>query len=664
MKKLWRIFAKDERGQLLMIAMAILGLGAIIVVPAMTYVNASFRSVGNAAERTDERYAAEAAIEAVVADLRQGVDVLDGGYVPPVVVVNDITPVVTAFAPATAFPRIFVFADPNTTTDLAPLAPATSFLYVVHGVIADTKIEFNWNYTPAAPSGGPDTRIEIFNGVSTDTIDRLKNNTDNNSPHTLTMGSGINDGGSFTFRFTNESVTPLTSSAFGEEGELGLTWMSMKAGVDVIVTAEAGDTVLQAYLQQGPGGATGAERTAAILAWVQPENYFSDLQAGGPSSGWVLDDGGLTVDIVDLADPTGFSIGVSGAGGGTAKLVVCGSLLLLTDGDSLVVTCGSLMMEVLTGTVQVLSSPEVTINVFEGTLTTITDLSEPIVVIVKVENDPESPEMPITADVTTSTGIVVVGVPASATVIIRQPTSGGIIVEQPLGSTGVTVDLGDGEVTLPSGGEIEVEPPPPAGLKGTKELTIAELNPHTDESSRIAKAMNEIEKSIADSLWEDEFTLDAKNGKDVFKAEKKAVDELEKAIDKDDLSTEAQGVVESVIEDLVEVDRDLALAALDLSLETVTLDPKNENKVEDKQQDAQEELEKGGEDRDAGKPRKAIDHYKKAWEDAQDAMKLQAKEPKDDDDDEDDGDDDGDDDDGDDDDDDDNGDDGDDDDDD
>lgn len=605
----------------MLIAITILGLGMIVLVPAMALVDASFRSVGRASERADELYSAEAAIETVVADLRQGADILDVGYTTPTLDVNGLSPYISIVPPPAAFPRIFVFADPGTSVEMAPLAPGASFEYVVHGVVADTKIEFNWNYTPGTPAGGQDTRIEVFEGISTDTVDRIKNNTDNSSPHTLTVGAGINDGGSFTFRFTNESGVSLTSAAFGDAGEPSLTWMSLMAGVDSIVTAESGDTTLQAYLQQGPGGASGSERTAAILGWVQPEDYFSDLQQSGSTAGWLLDTGGLSVDISDVADPVGFNIDVSGGGGGTAKVVACGSLLLLTDGDSVNATCGSLVLEVITGQVRVVVNSQVTINVPVTTQTEISKLPNGNIL---VANDPATPTSdPITADLVAADRSAVIGVPSAATVEIKLPPGGGIVIEQPPGSTGVTIDTGSGLKPVVPGEQVEVIPAPPAGLRGAKELAVEQLTPFIGDSSRFQDAIEAIEKSLTESWWVDEITLDSKKGKEVFKSEKKAVGKLQEAISGDDLSTVAEETASGVIVDLVAVDRDLALTALDLSIESPASNPANMGKIEREQAKAQEEMDKADAERGAGEFDKAVTHYSHAWERAQKALKLQ-----------------------------------------
>ena len=82
---------------------------------------------------------------------------------------------------------------------------------------------------------------------------------------------------------------------------------------------------------------------------------FTDQYVGGTTFGTVASLGGLVVAVTDAADPAkGVSIAASGGGAGTAKVLLCDhpqAVLLLTSGDSLVATCGSVIASVISGTV-------------------------------------------------------------------------------------------------------------------------------------------------------------------------------------------------------------------------------------------------------------------------------------------------------------------------
>ena len=259
--------------------LALAVLAVLLLVLTTVYVRAASES-GDERDRLARQIEAAGSSEALaarVAALQDEVDGLrDGPQASPFPTRDEVEDQITGLdlAPlvATDLPRIRVFVDPNTTTDMAPLGPGERFIYVVHGVSDATPIDFRWSYTPTNPGPGSDTRIEIFEGFSTDTEDRIRNNTDNNSPHTLTLGAGANDGGTFTFGFTNESAVPLASEPFGDQGETNRTWMGMEAGIDQIVTSTVADLSLRAYLQQGPGGTTGAQRTVAVAGWLRLDN--------------------------------------------------------------------------------------------------------------------------------------------------------------------------------------------------------------------------------------------------------------------------------------------------------------------------------------------------------------------------------------------------------
>ena len=85
-------------------------------------------------------------------------------------------------------------------------------------------------------------------------------------------------------------------------------------------------------------------------------DYFSDFDPAGATSGTVVSRGDQDLTISDEASPGGVRIiSVGPAAGTSATVSVCGgaSTLTFNDGDELVVTCGSVILEVATGTVEV-----------------------------------------------------------------------------------------------------------------------------------------------------------------------------------------------------------------------------------------------------------------------------------------------------------------------
>lgn len=121
---------------------------------------------------------------------------------------------------------------------------------------------------------------------------------------------------------------------------------------------------------------------------------------------------------------------------------------------------------------------------------------------------------------------------------------------------------------------------------------------------RIEKALEHLSKSLVPELWLDDATLSAE-GKRVFQEEEKAVHELEKI-------EHTLPAAADAIADLLEADRQLAEDALDAAL-AAGGDPREIEK-------AQRELVRLQQDLDDGAAAKAVHHYRKAWEKAQQAV--------------------------------------------
>jgi hypothetical protein len=144
-------------------------------------------------------------------------------------------------------------------------------------------------------------------------------------------------------------------------------------------------------------------------------------------------------------------------------------------------------------------------------------------------------------------------------------------------------------------------------IKTNVVAVLTALLPTGDDKTdkRIEKAIEHLTKSLDPELWVDDSTLTEK-GKKVFDEEKKAVKELRKIKD-------APPEVGDAIDEIVTADRQLAQDAIDAAIAGGG-DPNDIEKALREMAKAQEELDKG-------KPDKAIDHYKKAWEKAQKALK-------------------------------------------
>ena len=204
----------------------------------------------------------------------------------------------------------------------------------------------------------------------------------------------------------------------------------------------------------------------------------------------------------------------------------------------------------------------------------------------------------------------------------------------PIGQNIVTLVVNDGALdSLPDEVLVEVVLLSPRDLKIK---AIDGLTPFESESSRTRKAISEINKSLAKG-WLDDSHLEPKNGKKVFDSERKAVKELMKVVKdeargRDRVSDPALITIIDAIDALVAADRLLAQIALDDLAGIIAADPDRQGKVDRELAKGLEDLNKGDEQLADGKPDKAIDSYRKAWEHAVNAAKEAAKAPDGDDD--------------------------------
>jgi len=89
---------------------------------------------------------------------------------------------------------------------------------------------------------------------------------------------------------------------------------------------------------------------------------FTDSSLTPPTTGLIIDRGGLSVTVTDAGEPTDGVQVTIGSGSGTAKLSVCGGFTIkLAAGSSVVITCGSVTVKVLTGSADVVLGGGVTV---------------------------------------------------------------------------------------------------------------------------------------------------------------------------------------------------------------------------------------------------------------------------------------------------------------
>jgi hypothetical protein len=176
---------------------------------------------------------------------------------------------------------------------------------------------------------------------------------------------------------------------------------------------------------------------------------FTDQHLGGVSFGEILTSGGLIVTVNDAANQdSGLQVDVTG-GTGSANLGICDikppkGRVKLTNGDSVVVTCGSLKVEPFGDPVEVeLLEAGIVVTIPIGAATTITETTADKFAI---QNPPESPEpTEVTAGGTTVT------ISSGATVEITKVDEGYDIENTDDSGAPVIVTVGGQETTLQPG---------------------------------------------------------------------------------------------------------------------------------------------------------------------------------------------------------------------
>ena len=130
---------ESQSGQVLVLTLMLTSVGALATGVMLGVVNGTSRASGAFRDSTETYYAASSAIEAVMADLLEGVDALpvsgDTPYVKPVVEVNSFPVTLTISAPTVAEPprAVYRYVDPDAGGALASLAAGATYTSKLHG---------------------------------------------------------------------------------------------------------------------------------------------------------------------------------------------------------------------------------------------------------------------------------------------------------------------------------------------------------------------------------------------------------------------------------------------------------------------------------------------------------------------------------------------------
>lgn len=266
LKPALRTAVGDERGYLLPIVLVALVLGAFLILPLLSFVSTSILTWEKSAQRELAYYAADAGIEAVLSDLRQGKDALAPSYTLPSVALNRYTATVTVTAPSRVepLPGGSVLVDPGATTSLNPLASQAAFLYQLDEVRGGSPLQVNWLYTPTES----DWAINIYEGSGTGGP-QVVGTSGSDSPARVMVSAASIKGGTYTIRFFNNSNVPIYSAQFSRTGEPAKTWLRATVFKEYVVTSTAGLVTITVYARQAPGP-NPASSSVGIMSWQGP----------------------------------------------------------------------------------------------------------------------------------------------------------------------------------------------------------------------------------------------------------------------------------------------------------------------------------------------------------------------------------------------------------
>lgn len=157
------------------------------------------------------------------------------------------------------------------------------------------------------------------------------------------------------------------------------------------------------------------------------------------------------------------------------------------------------------------------------------------------------------------------------------------------------------------------------GIKGDAAGDLLALHPTGDNKTDkgIKKALKHLYKSLDPKLWVNDAAL-ARKGKKVFDEEKKAVKDLQKLMKAKKVPDYVKDACRNVINKLVAADKLLAETALSEAKSY----PGTDKKVAKEIRRSEKALEKAAKELEKGKPDKTIDHYKKAWDHSQKAIRY------------------------------------------
>jgi len=300
------VLQRDQRGQALAWTLIIMVFGSLVIGSFLPFVAGSFAAVRKVEDKLFASEANQAAIEAVLADLVSGVDILAGSYAPPQLTVNELNPALVLSEPPAGADTgaIFRFLDPGATAGLASLAAGARVTVPVHGVPISTGMVVHWAFTPSARQW----ELSVYQGEGTGGA-LIGTDSGSNSPgiaRAFTVATGTH-----TIEFRNNDASAIASQPYGDVGGAGKTWVYSRArGKQYVVRAEAEGYASEAFVRQlpGPGGSSSSLRRLVVVeSWQEMGTLGTPTPTTTPTPGTPTATPAATATGTSTATPTSTS---------------------------------------------------------------------------------------------------------------------------------------------------------------------------------------------------------------------------------------------------------------------------------------------------------------------------------------------------------------------
>ena len=246
---------------------------SLIAISSVTLLATHFRSISSAEDGERLYYAMDAGIEAAMADLIRGADLLDPAYRPPEIELNGVRTTVTidSQGDSSSLDSILQYFDPGLRDpDLLMIPSGQRYLLHIMNVHPGT-LQVNWAFDitknkeellegnlslkvlklDALPSSGGGS------GCPSGALHSLINR-EITSAGAYTMSSGaidISEPGTYSVAFCVENLAgaTLTTRPYKPSGSLNDTWIYAMAFKDYKITAHAQVATVTAFVRQMPG---------------------------------------------------------------------------------------------------------------------------------------------------------------------------------------------------------------------------------------------------------------------------------------------------------------------------------------------------------------------------------------------------------------------------